>query len=156
MKKGNGCNNCSHPNCAYSLNTNGVSSCVECELGVLVLDPSSGPKWKLGCNRCDIIINLFEDAQKIAVIDEEVCECGAQLVTVEYKSDKTKFADDRTEMSGCIFCSPHFSNLVEKHKAVSFARSNNRRPVRPNNRVTRGGARPKPKDKMAQLAAYFV
>lgn len=51
MKKGSGCNNCTHPTCAHSLNSNGVSSCVECEGGVLVLDPASAPKWKLGCNR---------------------------------------------------------------------------------------------------------
>lgn len=51
MRKGTGCNSCTHPTCAYSLNTNGVINCAECEYGVLVLDPSSGPKWKLGCNR---------------------------------------------------------------------------------------------------------
>lgn len=51
MKKGIGCNGCSHPTCPHSLNANGVSSCVECDYGILVLDPSSAPKWKLGCNR---------------------------------------------------------------------------------------------------------
>lgn len=56
MKKGNGCNSCSHPTCPYSLITNGVCNCAECEYGVLVLDPSSGPKWKLGCNRYGICL----------------------------------------------------------------------------------------------------
>lgn len=51
MKKGSGCNSCPYPTCSYSLNRNGVSSCTDCEYGVLVLDPSSGPKWKVGCNR---------------------------------------------------------------------------------------------------------
>lgn len=51
MIKGNGCNSCSHPTCPHGINANGVSSCTECEFGVLVLDPSSFPKWKLVCNR---------------------------------------------------------------------------------------------------------
>lgn len=62
MKKGTGCNTCTHPTCTYSLNSNGVINCAECEYGVLVLDPSSGPKWKLGCNRylfCVLIFNTF-------------------------------------------------------------------------------------------------
>lgn len=55
MKKGSGCNACTHPSCPHSLNSNGVSSCVECDGGVLVLDPASGPKWKLSCNRFVLI-----------------------------------------------------------------------------------------------------
>lgn len=84
MKKGVGCNQCSHPSCPNSLNLTGLCSCIECDGGVLALDPNSGPKWKLGCNRCDIIIHLFEDAHKISV-EEEVCSCGRQLIKVEYK-----------------------------------------------------------------------
>lgn len=60
-------------------------------------------------------------------------------------------------MTGCIFCSESFSKLVEKHKAVA-----NRpvgRPNKPGGKGGRGRGRGKPrqpKDKMAQLAAYFV
>ncbi|KAL3266012.1 hypothetical protein HHI36_010201 [Cryptolaemus montrouzieri] len=64
MKKGGGCNSCTHPTCPYSLNTNGICSCSNCEFGVFVLDPSSGPKWKIGCNRCDTIINLLKTLRK--------------------------------------------------------------------------------------------
>jgi DNA topoisomerase III len=61
----------------------GVSSCPECEAGVLVLDPASIPKWKLVCNKCDVIVRLFEDAAKVSVNSEESCpECEAQLVKV--------------------------------------------------------------------------
>lgn len=85
MKKGmSGCNWCTHPTCPHSMNSNGLSSCLECDLGILVLDPSAAPKWKLGCNRCDVIIHLFENAHKVTV-DTDTCDCGAQLVTVEYK-----------------------------------------------------------------------
>lgn len=79
-----GCNQCTHPSCPNSLNSNGICSCVECDGGVLVLDPASGPKWKLGCNRCDVIIHLFEDAHKI-MVEDSVCDCGSQIINVGYK-----------------------------------------------------------------------
>lgn len=99
---------------------------------------------------------MFEDAQKITVM-EDVCDCGAQLVNVEYRSEKSKLPNDATEKSGCIFCSEHFSKLVEKRRAAA----NNRppRPFRGGKTAGRGRGRPNkkpPKDKMAQLAAYFV
>lgn len=152
MKKGSGCNSCTHPNCPQALNNTGVSSCLECD-GVLVLDSSSGPKWKLGCNRCDVIIHIFEDAHKIQPTPE-TCSCGAQLVTVEYKPERSKLLNEATEMTDCLFCCNDFAPLVEKHRAVAS------RPAvcKPRNR-----GRPKPKgkprpakDKMAQLDSYFV
>lgn len=101
-------------------------------------------------------------------------ECQAQLVTVVYKSDQTKFKDGSEEKSGCLFCSSDFIPLVEKHRAVTT------RPTQVSSRGGRGGrggaqvavggragqggstssgrgrGRNNPKDKMAQLAAYFV
>ncbi|XP_067000604.2 DNA topoisomerase 3-beta-1 [Anabrus simplex] len=154
MKKGSGCNSCTHPTCPHSLNSTGVSSCVECEGGVLVLDPASGPKWKLGCNKCDVIIHLFDDAQKVTV-EEGVCECGAQLITVEYKQEKSKLPNEATEMTGCVFCSPYFTVLVEKHRAVSRPAGSRAPRGRSGRGRSKGKPRP-PKDKMAQLAAYFV
>ncbi|XP_036147278.1 DNA topoisomerase 3-beta-1 isoform X2 [Monomorium pharaonis] len=154
MKKGiSGCNSCTHPTCPHGMNSNGLSSCLECDLGILVLDPSAAPKWKLGCNRCDVIIHLFENAHKVTV-DTDTCDCGAQLVTVEYKQDKSKLPNEATEMSGCVFCTPAFVALVEKHRAVAS------KPVVTRGRghtKSRNRGKPKPpKDKMAQLAAYFV
>ncbi|XP_011298257.1 DNA topoisomerase 3-beta-1 [Fopius arisanus] len=153
MKKGNtGCNSCTHPTCAHGLNSNGVSSCPECEAGILVLDPSAAPKWKLGCNRCDVIIHFFENSHKVTV-DTDVCDCGAQLITVQYKEDKSKLPNEATEMTGCVFCTPEFGPLVEKHRAVAS------KPVMTRGRghaKGRSRGKPRPKDKMAQLAAYFV
>lgn len=102
-----------------------------------------------------MIIHLFEDAQKITV-EEEVCECGAQTVTVEYKPEKTKLPKEATEMNGCIFCSEDFSKLIDKHKAMA---SRPARPFKGGKVISKGRGRGKPKqpkDKMAQLAAYFV
>lgn len=155
MKKGNGCNSCTHPTCPYSLNTNGVCSCSNCEFGVLVLDQSSGPKWKIGCNRCDTIINLFDDAQKINVM-EDTCECGSQIVSVEYKQEKSKLLNGAIDAKGCIFCCQDFAKLVDKPKAAVISRPRTFRGAKSGARG-RGRGRPKqPKDKMAQLAAYFV
>lgn len=153
----------------------GVSVCDECDRGVLVLDSTSAPKkWKLGCNACDVIINIFSKATKVTVQESKQCEeCQAQLVTVIYKSDQTKFKDGTEEKTGCLFCTPDFIPLVEKHRAITT------RPTQISTRGGRGGrggsvsnggttrggmgsngsrsnrGRP-PKDKMAQLAAYFV
>lgn len=71
MPKMSGCNSCTHPTCAHSMVTLGVSSCAECEYGVLVLDCTSAPKkWKLVCNSCDVIINMFKGAAKVTVDSE--------------------------------------------------------------------------------------
>lgn len=104
-----------------------------------------------------MIIHLFDDAQKILVQDD-VCDCGAQLVLVEYRAEKSKLPKEATEMTGCVFCSEGFSKLVEKHKAV-FNRPANKPGGKPGGKSGRGRSRGKPrqpKDKMAQLAAYFV
>lgn len=68
--------------------------------------------------------------------------------------EKSKLPNEAAEMSGCVFCAPQFSALVEKHRAVAS------KPVTAGRgRGGRGRSRGKPrqpKDKMAQLAAYFV
>lgn len=167
MRKGLGCNACTHPSCSHALNANGVSACFECDGGVLVLDPSSGPKWKLACNRCDVIIHIFEDAYKVSV-DEDTCdECGCQLISVEYKADKTKLPEGASDATGCIFCDAQFSSLVEKHHAIvrrhaagvggrGAGRGGGRGRGGRGRGRSRGRGKGKPKDKMAQLAAYFV
>lgn len=183
MLRGSGCNNCNHPTCSHSLSSLGVSSCIECEKGVLVLDSTSSPKnWKLSCNSCDCIITIFDDAVKVTVDDDTCKECTGQLLSVIYKQEKTPFKDGIESMKGCIFCSPDFTPLVsfllifysnratcwliilpsflfcpqiEKNKAVEMRRLNTS--SRGKGKSRRGRPKPKvPKDKMAQLAAYFV
>ena len=176
MTRGSGCNNCTHPTCQHSLSNLGVSSCMECEKGVLVLDwwvkknfkknnkfnfhfhSTSSPKNRIGCNSCDCIINCFDDAIKVSV-DEDTCSfCGSQLVTVTYKQDKTPFADGDDKKTGCIFCCNEFMPLIEKHKAVENRRLNQSRgkSSRGRGRGRHRAHRGRPKDKMSQLMAYFV
>ena len=62
-----GCNECTHPSCQHSLGSLGISQCVECEGGVLVLDPTSAPKWRMACNRCNVLVHFFEHAHRVQV-----------------------------------------------------------------------------------------
>jgi DNA topoisomerase-3 len=50
-KKGMTCGECSHPTCPHALNQNKVCACLECDDGFLLLDATSGPKWKMACNK---------------------------------------------------------------------------------------------------------
>ena len=134
-----------------------------------VLDPASVPKWRLVCNKCDIIVRLFEDAAKVTIISDESCsECDAQLVRVKYNEGKTKLPDYKLTAEGCIYCDAEMSKLVEKQYAVMTRRRGPAGGGGPAGRGGRGGKRgggggagaakrkKPPKDKMSQLAAYFV
>ncbi|EMP40271.1 DNA topoisomerase 3-beta-1 [Chelonia mydas] len=163
MKKGMGCNECTHPTCQHSLSMLGIGQCVECENGVLVLDPTSGPKWKMACNKCNVIVHFFENAHKVRVSPETCESCDAALVDVDFNKAKSPLPGDETQHSGCVFCDPVFQDLVElKHAATRHPMhrgGQGKRQGRGRGKGRRPGGRPnpkRPKDKMADLAAYFV
>uniref|UniRef100_A0A8C3LPF1 DNA topoisomerase n=1 Tax=Chrysolophus pictus TaxID=9089 RepID=A0A8C3LPF1_CHRPC len=163
MKKGMGCNECTHPTCQHSLSMLGIGQCVECENGVLVLDSTSGPKWKMACNKCNVIVHFFENAHKVRVSPETCDLCDAALVDVDFNKAKSPLPGDETQHSGCVFCDPVFQDLVElKHAAMRHPMhrgGQGKRQGRGRGKGRRPGGRPnpkKPKDKMAALAAYFV
>jgi len=85
---------------------------------------------------------------------------------VEYREGKSKLSGEKTSAEGCIYCNNELNQLVEKSHAVLLkARrgggaggrggSRSRGGGRGRGRGGRGG-RKAPKDKMSQLAAYFV
>lgn len=158
MHKGMGCNQCTHPTCAHSEESLGVADCSECENGSLVLDPTSGPKWKLACNKCNLVVHVFDDATKVSVTDQE-CDCGATLLNVDYSRTKSPLPEDKTQHQGCIFCDPllkplvKLSHAVSKHPMYKVGRGRGGRRGRGSRR---GKGRGRPKDKMSQLASYFV
>lgn len=178
MARNGGCNNCLHPTCQHSLTNLGISRCDDCERGVLVLDVTSAPKsYKLCCNRCDVIINIFKNATRVSVVDSKTCDqCSIPLLNVLYCKEKTRFKDGAEEKTGCIFCTPEFNRLIEKHQAVADrplggAGGRGGRGGRGRGRGGRGGfaagdtgavtggggrGRGPPTDKMSQLASYFV
>ncbi|XP_051623947.1 DNA topoisomerase 3-beta-1 isoform X3 [Manacus candei] len=163
MKKGMGCNECTHPTCQHSLSMLGIGQCVECENGVLVLDSTSGPKWKMACNKCNVVVHFFENAHKVRVSPETCDLCEAGLVDVDFNKAKSPLPGDETQHSGCVFCDPVFQDLVElKHAAMRHPMhrgGQGKRQGRGRGKSRRPGGRvnpKKPKDKMAALAAYFV
>ncbi|XP_035386147.1 DNA topoisomerase 3-beta-1 isoform X2 [Electrophorus electricus] len=164
MKKGMGCNECTHPSCPHSLNSLGIGQCVECETGVLVFDPSSGPKWRMACNRCNVAVHFFEHAHKVQVSQDSCESCDASLVMVDFHKAHSPLLDGETQHTGCVFCDAVFQDLVElKHATMRHPMHTNRgggaRRGRGRGRGRRPGGRgnpKKPKDKMAALAAYFV
>ncbi|KAM9360894.1 DNA topoisomerase 3-beta-1 [Symphorus nematophorus] len=157
MKKGMGCNECTHPSCQHSLNSFGIGQCVECDSGVLVLDPTSGPKWRMACNKCNVVVHFFEHAHRVQVAQESCDACDASLVAVDFNKTRTPLPAGETQHTGCVFCDPVFQDLVElKHATMRHPRGGGaRRGGRGRGRGRRGNPK-KPKDKMAALAAYFV
>ncbi|CAF93528.1 unnamed protein product, partial [Tetraodon nigroviridis] len=116
MKKGMGCNECTHPSCQHSLNSFGIGQCVECDSGVLVLDPTSGPKWKMACNKCNVVVHFFEHAHRVQVAQESCDTCDASLVAVDFNKTHSELPSCETQHTGCVFCDPIFQDAVElKH-----------------------------------------
>ncbi|CAG7727511.1 unnamed protein product [Allacma fusca] len=107
MKKGNGCNNCSHPSCVYGFNSKTIAQCAECEQGLMVLDPASGPKWKISCNKCNVFLSV--QCKKLSVLEETCGDCSSQCVAVDDKK-------------GCLYCTEEFEANVEMHRLVDQRR----------------------------------
>ncbi|ELW72593.1 DNA topoisomerase 3-beta-1 [Tupaia chinensis] len=163
MKKGMGCNECTHPSCQHSLSMLGIGQCVECESGVLVLDPTSGPKWKVACNKCNVVARCFDDAHRVRVSASTCSTCEAALLDVDFNKAKSPLPGDETQHTGCVFCDPVFQELVELKHAASCHPMHRGGPGRRQGRGRGRGRRPpgkpnprRPKDKMSALAAYFV
>lgn len=51
------CSLCPHPAFQHSMIKEGVCSCPECN-GTLLLDPTSAPKWRLECNKCNWLVSI--------------------------------------------------------------------------------------------------
>lgn len=161
MRKGMGCNQCSHPTCQQSEEVLSVADCTECEKGSLILDPTSAPKWRLACNNCNMLIHLCEGAFRISVADQ-VCSCGSALLNINFNKSNSPLPENKTQHHGCIFCDPLLLPLMSTQHAASkhpMFRGGRGRGGRGRGRGRgrrRGRGRSEPKDKMSQLAAYFV
>lgn len=90
-KPGMPCTTCLHPTCANAPARLGVMPCPACpagasigasgsasSAGTLVLDPLSGPKWRLDCNRCNFLIYLPKELHSAKVSRSETCEVRQQ------------------------------------------------------------------------------
>lgn len=68
MLRSQGCNRCPHPSCPRSMENLGVDACPDCPYGILVLDDSAAPKYRLFCNR--------QVAHWSLIPGDRVCACG--------------------------------------------------------------------------------
>ncbi len=68
-----------------SFRTQGVCACLADCRGTLVLDPQSGPKWRLACNKCSSVVGLFEGASRVSVMAKDCPHCGTLKVHAEYR-----------------------------------------------------------------------
>eukprot|EP01147_Barroeca_monosierra_P001141 gene1141-4360_t len=157
MAKGSGCNACINSLCPHSAINLGVSPCVNCETGILVLDPVSKPKWRLACNSCNAILSLIQDAHDIRVT-KELCECGASCIAVDFHKDKSPLNKGETKYNGCIFCDDLLSSMVTFKLGATTHPMHRRGRGRKKGGRGRGRSRAQrqPKDKMARLDQYFV
>lgn len=76
--KGMPCTLCPHVGCQHSTARKGVTPCPECDAGTVVLDPVSGPKWRLDCNLCSFMIYLPDNLHAVK-LDKERCKVSAPL-----------------------------------------------------------------------------
>ncbi|EDO44262.1 predicted protein [Nematostella vectensis] len=159
MRKGMGCNQCTHPTCPHSEEALGVADCLECEKGMLNLDPTSAPKWRLACNMCNVVIHMCEGAFRISLSEDE-CDCGSSKLDVDFNKANSPLPNNLTQHRGCPFCDPILVPLVRLQHAASrhpmYRGGRGRGGRGRGGRRRRGRGRGQPKDKMSQLAAYFV
>jgi len=112
-KKHLGCNQCPHPTCQHAVSHYAICECPECGVGVLVLDPNSGPKWKSDCNACQYQLKLISNVYSI-VPTRDCCEdCGSTLLEVNFNKKDTPLEDGKTEYTGCIKCDEFLNSRLE-------------------------------------------
>nr|VZI46928.1 unnamed protein product [Spirometra erinaceieuropaei] len=113
-----GCANCLHPSCPQSPAVNAVDACSDCSQGVLVLDDSHSPRYRLLCNRCDVLV-IFSDRVKHASVLSKTCEqCTARHLSL--RIDSSKAGDDLpAKFTGCVFCAEEIFKLFQVIKAAA-------------------------------------
>lgn len=143
MKKSQGCFECSHPSCAYSFIANGISQCFECTSGVLLLDSTTPPKYRIICNKCTVCLILPDTIYKMEVTEDACAECETPLVEINYHKDKTPLENNETTISSCVFCDKMFKQLIENYMNAANKKLNNNFRGRPSFRGKHAGPRRK-------------
>ncbi|RUP45707.1 DNA topoisomerase [Jimgerdemannia flammicorona] len=70
ISPGMGCNHCPHPACSHSMVKNSVCACPQFEdvaacQGRMILDATSAPRWKLGCNECNLVSSFVDTINRL-------------------------------------------------------------------------------------------
>lgn len=69
---------------------------MECESGVLVLDFILGFKWKVVCNKCNVVVYCFENVYRVRVFVDICSVCEVVLFDVDFNKVKFLFLGDET------------------------------------------------------------
>lgn len=107
---GMGCNDCLDANCLHSLVSNSIVNCPTeaCE-GVLVLDGTSAPRYKMGCNRCNLVSSFNDTVNDVQVKSDTLCaDCFAKKIKVSFVKK-----ENRSDLVGCIVCDDELDSLLE-------------------------------------------
>eukprot|EP00884_Botryococcus_braunii_P010708 jgi/Botrbrau1/19639/Bobra.0003s0009.1 len=104
VKGGMPCTLCPNLGCRHSPGRLGVCVCPECEEGTLVLNPISGPKWRVDCSRCSLVVYLPPNLHS-AKVSREICEeCEANLLALEWRKGHSPLPEGQTAKTGCLQC----------------------------------------------------
>ncbi|KAH8877911.1 DNA topoisomerase 3-beta-1 [Schistosoma japonicum] len=117
MQKLSGCNRCSHPTCPLSMESLGVDACPDCPYGILVLDDSNAPKYRLNCNRCPTFLSVSDTVKSMSVKNVSCSICTAMHLNLKFDPGKVPNSSGdssekiNTTFSGCAFCTESLCSL---------------------------------------------
>ncbi|RUS25677.1 hypothetical protein BC938DRAFT_471801 [Jimgerdemannia flammicorona] len=126
IKKGMGCNHCPHPACSHSMVKNSVCACPQFEdvaacQGRMILDATSAPRWKLGCNECNLVSSFVDTINLVTLGD--ICKCGSRIIKVDFRQNQ-----NREPLEGCIVCDEEMAALLET-RYIYFSYSGHKLPA---------------------------
>lgn len=142
MKKGSSCIECSHPTCQYSFITNGISQCFDCQNGILLLDTTTPPKYRIFCNKCPLSLSLPDTIFKMEISEDSCESCETTLLDINYNKNKTPLENGETETQACLYCDPMFKQIIDKYFESTNKKFNNghfKRGFRPGGKRRVGG-----------------
>ncbi|KXS19810.1 DNA topoisomerase 3-beta-1-like protein, partial [Gonapodya prolifera JEL478] len=128
-----GCNQCPVTTCEHSAVRCGVCPCPEerCK-GVMILDATSAPRWKICCNQCTLVMSFDDSVHNVTLCPTSCEDCGCRLLDLSFG----KKAEREDLRESCIQCDEEdLAGVVE----TTFARLFARRRGRGRGRGRRGG-----------------
>ncbi|KAI0984676.1 hypothetical protein GJ496_001660 [Pomphorhynchus laevis] len=114
------CLHCPHISCPHSFNAQGLSACFNCDTGILVLDSTSKPRYRITCSDCNTSMNLPKHSSSVRVLNEQCKRCGCYLMNVPTTSNDV--ATSNTNETCCFMCDPMFYNTI-RNSRVGYGRS---------------------------------
>ncbi|KAL7068520.1 DNA topoisomerase family protein [Cryptosporidium serpentis] len=103
------CKECPHPTCPHSYNSSFIMYCPveKCKDGVLTLDLSSAPNWRIDCSNCNFVLKFREKhCHKVSTTNDYCNNCGARILLVNLNSPKESII-------GCPICLERINELIE-------------------------------------------